>query len=1156
MPVNEAAGTPSISLPLYEVHSGSLNLPLTLSYHASGIRVSDQASWAGLGWALNGGGVITRQVRGLPDERPQGFGQNYRTVPNRDTVSIVQDEGLLEDVTSSRVDYQPDLYNFNMLGQAGSFMLGNDGVFHCLPLQPVRIQQLDSAFLLTDKLGITYFFAHREQSYSTGKRPASIRYFSAWYLSRIVSANKADTIRLEYDAYSTSSTSLQQQHSIGFVTGQSGPGHLDRPPPDTYSETLTTTFQNTWRLRRIVFRTGQVSFTTAPRQDIRSDRRLAALTVLEGGRDTLKHICLFHSYYSGDVRLRLDSLATTAPHLALPPYRFTYNSTPLPDRLSGSRDHWGYANGAARVSSLKIPSPYALLIPRLRIMSASGPRIYEGADRTPNAAYLQTALLTAITYPTGGSQHFTYEPNTIPEEYLLPPVALPIRRLATTGPGPTDNPNGRRVLVTDTLSITQPGTRLHYTLNGNRSEPFDNAHDKISIQIDALTAPQRLIVLKTFEYAAPTNSFYLGLDNSVSLAVGKYKITVWSSGNTTAQATLTPVYTPSGSGQMGWRNTMAGGVRLREQRIQASPQAPATIKRYRYNTPGTPLSSGYAISGGAPLYTRIHISRIMGALAGGVDYGGFAPPLPAFDITYQTLSSSSLTEVSGSDRPVGYRYVTVLDSTDTEKPTGYIVSRYSGVPDAGGSWKPACPSISNAWLRDQLLEQRTYATRLDGAAQLLALTQHEYAQRDSLEFHSFVVSTDADIQYDQVSTIAPSDGLAKYVFENARQTSGWRYLRQTRQYQYALGDTTSYHLATTTYRYDNPGHQQPTLVETDLAGGQHQQVRTRYVADYDSTQLSPQSRGPARAIRELQRLHAVAQVVEQSITRATPTDTLLTQSKLTLSRRLAPGVVVLARELAYKAAAPISWGSFQPAYLRGGQLVTASHYETQLVYDAYTPQRELAQAHVPGGLALSYLWDTRAQQPLAQAKNATLAQLAVTSFEPGASGRWAYDTQLGIGQQLVATGRTGAWAYRLTSSWPVRRDSLPAGDYELTCWYKGGAVPLVLGVNSMPVGRLQPIGPLVGGWQSANVHLHLPTTGRVQLSTSGSTAVLLDDVVLKPVGSQVTTYTYDPLVGMSSQTGPDGRTTFYEYDGLGRLVRTRDEQGRILSQQQYHYAGK
>jgi|GEM_PF-6477394 len=56
--------------------------------------------------------------------------------------------------------------------------------------------------------------------------------------------------------------------------------------------------------------------------------------------------------------------------------------------------------------------------------------------------------------------------------------------------------------------------------------------------------------------------------------------------------------------------------------------------------------------------------------------------------------------------------------------------------------------------------------------------------------------------------------------------------------------------------------------------------------------------------------------------------------------------------------------------------------------------------------------------------------------------------------------------------------------------------------------------------------------------------------------AQITTYTHDLLVGMTSQTDPAGHTTTYEYDALGRLVRARDERGRILSQQRYNYAGQ
>lgn len=45
-----------------------VNLPISLSYHGSGFKVSEVSSSVGLGWTLNAGGIITRSVRVRPDD--------------------------------------------------------------------------------------------------------------------------------------------------------------------------------------------------------------------------------------------------------------------------------------------------------------------------------------------------------------------------------------------------------------------------------------------------------------------------------------------------------------------------------------------------------------------------------------------------------------------------------------------------------------------------------------------------------------------------------------------------------------------------------------------------------------------------------------------------------------------------------------------------------------------------------------------------------------------------------------------------------------------------------------------------------------------------------------------------------------------------------
>ena len=63
-PVGYYTGTPQINIPLFEIKCGRITLPISLSYHGSGVKVDEVASRVGNGWVLNAGGVVTRTLKG------------------------------------------------------------------------------------------------------------------------------------------------------------------------------------------------------------------------------------------------------------------------------------------------------------------------------------------------------------------------------------------------------------------------------------------------------------------------------------------------------------------------------------------------------------------------------------------------------------------------------------------------------------------------------------------------------------------------------------------------------------------------------------------------------------------------------------------------------------------------------------------------------------------------------------------------------------------------------------------------------------------------------------------------------------------------------------------------------------------------------------
>jgi hypothetical protein len=128
LPVTLATGTPQINIPLYEIKSGELTLPISLSYQATGFRVSERAGWNGLGWSLNAGGLISRTIRDKKDDGSfeasrahHGWGDYQLNTLDETTNDGYQYLNTLMD-SGTLPDGQPDLFSFSYPGHSGRFV--------------------------------------------------------------------------------------------------------------------------------------------------------------------------------------------------------------------------------------------------------------------------------------------------------------------------------------------------------------------------------------------------------------------------------------------------------------------------------------------------------------------------------------------------------------------------------------------------------------------------------------------------------------------------------------------------------------------------------------------------------------------------------------------------------------------------------------------------------------------------------------------------------------------------------------------------------------------------------------------------------------------------------------------------------------------------
>ena len=366
----------------------------------------------------------------------------------------------------------------------------------------------------------------------------------------------------------------------------------------------------------------------------------------------------------------------------------------------------------------------------------------------------------------------------------------------------------------------------------------------------------------------------------------------------------------------------------------------------------------------------------------------------------------------------------------------------------------------------------------------------------------------------------------------------------------ALGsqsDTSS----TITYTYNNLGQLQST--KTTNSQNVVQKTTYKYPSDY-SFPTQAMSNYAVEAIYALNEKNMISTPLEVTeYKNGLVTNSSLTTYKYDASTNLPNPYLIYklktSSPLTYAAEGSDSYTTFTPSYVKSMSpyFIMDNYYITpNTQFDKYDANGNLLQYHNSEDINTSYVWGYNNTYLTAKIENAEVGEIAYTSFESLNEGNWSFNSGTIVNDALLAkTGKT----YFIMNGAPTIYKSLPVGTYRLEYWSKATSPT----INGGTITSISTSSADSKGWIQYIKELTLSTATTIYLTGYN---IDIDELRLYPSDAQMTTYTYDPLVGMTSETAPNGVTTYYEYDAFGRLWKVKDQDGNIIKQYEYHYANQ
>ena len=1059
MPVSEYTGIPNISIPLYQIGVDQLSLPLTLTYHGGGIRVSQEASWVGLGWDLSVGSIVqeindiddyspvTTVVKKLPDwntsPSPQNFPLRWQ-YPNVllngigwsnpypiqtpqaqhsymvSTAYYVPMNGNFDDqvtgqllLNSNDYDSEPDIFKANFFGHSITFIKNwQNGTIAVLNKKGYKVTRTGNSFLIIVPGGEQFYFdvVNTVEAWSTttgglgGGGGSSIwePTSKTWMLTKVVTRNNKQVL-FNY----TQSNVVENYPS--------------------YSQKWTKTTQGNSNYYSIITNCDQPTLTGYNEIDI-SNQLATTFSFSRENRVTLSSV----TFPNGQVN---------------------FTTSDREDVLGGKKlDN-------VQVSSGQIIKSYQFNYEYFDATAVGG-NLYQpyNAATFGNTPSKRLKLLS-MQDNNGAAHYFTYSNTQLPAKNSLAQDYWGFY-------------NGQ---LTNTSLIPNPARLNLATLGDNGNNNSANIN---SIKAGMLT-----------EIKYPTGG-------STSL---EYEINTFDN-------YWVPDFTST-------TNQASTGNGLRIRSITSKADINTISKKTFYTYEGgkaiTPVS----------MYRVYNFQRITHP-----DYSNPTKIIVGTDFRVDELNGKGFfsTNSLGSLSGVGYNKVIKEEINGNNATTGRTETYFNNTPDiisnsANGSSQLSAvlPALKNRTVNENGTVQKTLY--FNDQSTLLKKVENTY-----LTYLSDATQT---LQYG--ARIFGYTSLF-YVVENPTGSGcisnrNWTSVSQNLIGYYPVYDMESLLSKSVITDYDANGN---SLVSTEEYG----------YDTYNILSVKTNTSGKNGVIVENYEhsLDYYYRTGDYSL----HANNWLTEATAVKRRNYYNGSAIdlAAHERIYS----VFGNRLAVSSLTLKDNPNSNNIPFVITYDKYDDYGNPLQ-YSKFGETSSLLWDYSGEYTVAAIQNADQLSIAYTSFEADGKGNWNFTGS----SSPDNTSPTGKRAYDLAGSAITKTGLDGSKTFIVSYWLKNGAGTCV--VNGSPGNLLMQ----KTGWSLFEIQL---AAGSTSVSISGTGRI--DELRLFPKGSLMTTYTYNPLIGLSSQSDANNKIMYYVYDVSGRLTHIIDIDKNILKKICYNYAGQ